>query len=60
MDMFLNNNNNNNNNNILEPIKIKRKQQIRKPTKDIKTKLPNNINNEPITKITKDIIICNI
>ena len=49
-----------NNNNILEPTNIKRKQQIRKPTKDIKTQLPNNINNEPITKITKDIIICNI
>ena len=49
-----------NNNNILEPTNIKRKQQIRKPTKDIKTQLPNNINNEPITKITKDIRLCNI
>ena len=57
MDIVLTNTNNNNN--ILEPSKITRKQQIRKPTKD-KIQIPNNINNDKIIKQTKDIIICDI
>ena len=56
MDMFLINTNNNN---IVEPITIKRTRKTRH-TKNIKTKIPNNINNDKIITQTKDIIICNL
>ena len=59
MDIVLTNPNNNNN--ILEPITIKRKQQIRKPT-DIKNKkiIIDAMDKEPIIKKTKDNIYCTL